>query len=210
MPDKAVQERIEGLIAEVNEVAFHADISRQTAWLTAAQNAVQLVCTSSSNPYREHAQRIFDRSRSSVLIDRLVSDMAAMLKRVLRDIEDGLLTTIENRAIAVTFDDFLGHGAEYLKYGRKDPAAVIAGIVFEDTIRRICRVLGVTENGVALDTLITELTKQNVLTALKAKRARAAAGLRTSAAHARWEEIELGDVGPVIELTRELIAANLG
>jgi hypothetical protein len=48
-----------------------------------------------------------------------------------------------------------------------------------------------------------------VLTGHKAKRARAAAGLRTSAAHARIEEIEIGDVNPVIELTRELIAAYL-
>jgi hypothetical protein len=47
-------------------------------------------------------------------------------------------------------------------------------------------------------------------TALKAKRARAAAGLRTSAAHARWEEFEIGDVIPVIEFTKELIAAHLG
>ena len=77
-------------------------------------------------------------------------------------------------------------------------------------MRRICRVLGVPENGVALDTLISELTKQNVMTELKAKRARAAAGLRTSAAHARWEEIQLSDVNPVIEFTRELMAAQLG
>ena len=35
------------------------------------------------------------------------------------------------------------------------------------------------------------------------------AGLRTSAAHARWEEIGLGDVAPVIELTKELIGAHL-
>jgi hypothetical protein len=40
--------------------------------------------------------------------------------------------------------------------------------------------------------------------------AHAAARLRTSAAHARWEEIALGDVGPVIELTKELIGAHLG
>jgi hypothetical protein len=68
----------------------------------------------------------------------------------------------------------------------------------------ICRVLGVTENGVALDTLISELAKQGIVTTLKAKRSRAAAGLRTFAAHARWEEIDLGDVAPVIELTRNL------
>jgi hypothetical protein len=33
--------------------------------------------------------------------------------------------------------------------------------------------------------------------------------LRTSAAHAGWEQIELGDVQPVIEFTRELMAAHL-
>ena len=81
--------------------------------------------------------------------------------------------------------------------------------MFEDTIRRICRVLEIPEKGVALDTLISELAKRDILTALKAKRARAAAGLRTSAAHARWEEIQLGDVKPVIEFTRELMAAHL-
>jgi hypothetical protein len=57
--------------------------------------------------------------------------------------------------------------------------------------------------------LITELVRQDVLSDLKAKRARAAAGLRTSAAHARWEEFELNDVKPVIELTRELVEAHL-
>ena len=38
------------------------------------------------------------------------------------------------------FDDFLDHGEAYLKAGRKDPAGVIAGVVLEDTIRRICRI----------------------------------------------------------------------
>jgi hypothetical protein len=31
-----------------------------------------------------------------------------------------------------------------------------------------------------------------------------------SAAHARWDEIDLADVVPVIELTSELIAAHFG
>jgi hypothetical protein len=182
--------------------------SDQIAWLIAAQSAIQLVCPSSSSPYHAHARRLMDQSRN--LIYETMLDMTALLKRLLEEIDRGLLTTIENHAIAVTFDDFLDHGAEYLKHGRKDEAAVITGIVFEDTIRRICRVLGVPEDGVALDTLITELTKREVLTALKAKRARAAAGLRTSAAHARWEEIQLSDVKPVIEFTRELMAEHLG
>ena len=171
-----------------------------------AQHAVQLVCPSITNAYNLQANRIvidpiFQGSR--------VEQMSALLLRLWREIEGGFLTTVENHAIAVTFDDFLDHGAEYLKQGRTDEAAVIAGIVFEDTIRRICRTMEIDEKGVRLDALITELTKRDVLTALKAKRARAAAGLRTSAAHARWDEIQLSDVNPVIEFTRELMAAHL-
>lgn len=135
--------------------------------------------------------------------------MHATLIRLLEDIELGLLASIENSAIAVTFDKFLDHGMEYLNQGRKNEAAVIAGIVFEDTVRRLCRTRTINENGIKLDTLITQLVNANVLTALKAKRARAAAALRTSAAHARWDEFTLEDVRPAIEMTREVIASHL-
>jgi hypothetical protein len=211
---KAVKERIGELIAQASNLPQDNPIHRnQIAWLIAAQNVVQLACPSSDNPYHSSGQKLIDRALVLAgATGPAVTRMTAVLMRLLEDIERGLLTTVENDAIAVTFDDFLDHGAEYLKYDRKNEAAVIAGIVFEDTIRRICRVLGVPERGVALDTLISELAKRDppVLTVLKAKRARAAAGLRTSAAHARWEEIALGDVGPVIELTKELIGAHLG
>jgi hypothetical protein len=178
LPDsKAVKERIEELIAQApGLLPGYDDYHRQLAWLTSAQYAVQLVCSSSTNPYFKAAQDHVTRGISN---DREeVPGMAALMTRLLEEIDRGLLTTIENHAIAATFDDFLDHGAEYLKHGRKNEAAVIAGIVFEDTIRPICRVLRVTENADALDALISELAKQHppVLTTLKAKRARAAAG----------------------------------
>ncbi len=200
---KAVKERIEELIAQ----AFMAFDRERRAWFAAAQHVVELVCPSANNAYRVTSRQI--AAEADLMPDPCVDEMISLMKRLLEEIDGGLLTTIENHTIAVTFDDFLDHGAEYLKRGQKDEAAVIAGIVFEDTVRRICRVLGVSEDGVALDALISELTKQNVLTALKAKRARAAAGLRTSAAHARWGEIQLSDVKPVIEFTRELMGAHL-
>lgn len=202
-----VKERIEQLIGQVPDL-LRSNGYQKKAWLIAAQHAVQAACPASNNPYHKDATGIIARAVIP-LPAHLVDQMAALMTQLREEIELGLLTTIENHAIAVTFDDFLDHGAEYLKQGQKNEAAVIAGIVFEDTIRRICRVLGIPEKKVALDTLISDLAKQDVLTALKAKRARAAAGLRTSAAHARWEEIALGDVGPVIELTKELIEAHL-
>jgi hypothetical protein len=181
---KAVKERIEELVAQAPQLTD--PIPQRRAWLIAAQNAIQLVCPSDGNPYCAFGQELV--RQPDIDLNGLyaygaadnVCKMAAMLERLLEEIDGGLLTSIENHAIAGTFDDFLDHGDEYLKHNRKNEAGVIAGIVFEDTIRRICRILSVTESGVALDTLITELNKQGVLTALKTKRARAAAGLRTS------------------------------
>src|ERR1700730_9877523 len=118
------------------------------------------------------------------LPEPLVSEMAALLGHLLEEIKGGLLTTVENRAIAATFDDFLDHGSEYLRHGRKNEAGVIAGIVFEDTIRRICRTLDIGENGVALETLIAELAKRDVLTALKGK-ARSGCGWTSDISGAR-------------------------
>jgi hypothetical protein len=212
--NEAVKERIEQLLGQARGVfafgLYGEEAPNQRGWLTGAYSAIQTVCPSETNPYHLHARSIIGRMEAGVLPKALAHEMAALLDHLLAEIKGGLLTTVENRAIAATFDDFLDHGAEYLKYDRKNEAAVIAGIVFEDTIRRICRVLGVTENGIALDTLISELAKKGTLTALKAKHARFAAGLRTSAAHARWEEIQLSDVKPVIDFTRELMAEHLG
>src|ERR1700736_4140280 len=156
MPDdNAVKARIEQLIAEVSEV-LRSDGYRQRAWLIAAQRAVGLVCPSGIDPYHVDADQIVV-SAALPMPSHLVHQMAALMARLREEIELGLLTTIENRATAVTFDDFLDHGAEYLQHNRKNEAGVIAGIVFEDTIRRICRVSEILEKGVNLNTLISQL-----------------------------------------------------
>src|SRR3984893_17692341 len=183
MPDsKAVKERIEQLIAQVPEI-IASDGYRQRAWLIAAQRVVRLVCPSTSDPYHLDAHPIVV-SAALPMPSHLVHQMAALMTRLREEIELGLLTTIENRAIAATFDDFLDHGAEYLQHNRKNEAGIIAGIVFEDTIRRICPTLDIGENGVALETLIAELAKRDVLTALKGK-ARSGSGWTSDISGAR-------------------------
>jgi hypothetical protein len=94
--------------------------------------AVELVCPSATSTYHVHSRRI--TANAGQIAGPCVAEIYSMMGRLLEEIGGGLLTTIENHAIAVTFDDFLDRGAEYLKDGRKDEAAVIAGIVFEDTL----------------------------------------------------------------------------
>ncbi len=135
--------------------------------------------------------------------------MAALLKGLVSDAKAGLISSIADHARAETFDDFLDHADFYANEGRKNEAGIIAGVVFEDSLRRFCRKLGEPEKGMKLDDLITTLTKRGELTAVKAKRARVAAHVRTKASHAQWEEFELNDVEAATEFAREFIASKL-
>lgn len=122
----------------------------------------------------------------------------------------GLLSSIENQTKASVFDDFLDHAKEYLRRKHKNEAGVIAGVVFEDTLRNIYRkMIDSAEKGKTLETLIVDLVHEEILTQTKAKRARVAAHVRTKATHAQWDEFDLKDVDTTIDFTEELILKYL-
>ena len=77
-------------------------------------------------------------------------------------------------------------------------AGVIAGVVFEDTIRRIYRDKIADDKDKNLDTLISALSTQNVITGQQSKQARVAAHVRTKATHAQWDEFDLAGVEATI------------
>lgn len=143
------------------------------------------------------------------MIHEGVAELGAVLRNLLWDADAGLLASVADQARAETFDDFLDHAEAYIAASRKNEAGVIAGVVFEDSLRRICRKLSIPEKDVKLDLLISELSSKGKLTAVKAKRARVAAHVRTKASHAQWHEFEISDVEATIALTRELIASSL-
>ena len=70
------------------------------------------------------------------------------------DLDAGLIADFGNKVRAETFDDFLDHADAYYQEGSKQVAGVLAGVVFEDTIRRICRDKNVTDKGEDLEQLI--------------------------------------------------------
>ena len=179
-----------------------------SAWLTAAQNLVHLICTDSNAPYRSKADRVA-LGDHGYMIHEGVGELAAVLKALQNDADLGLLASVADRARAETFDDFLDHADVYLKDSRKNEAGVIAGVVFEDTVRRVCRKSMIEEKGKRTDELISALSSQGQLSAIKAKRARVAAHVRTKATHAQWDEYEIADVRATIEFTRELIVSKL-
>ena len=193
---------------ENGQVRGEAHLQDCVAWRTSAQNIVHLVVTNSSNPYRMSVDKICGSNRG-YCTQESVGEVTVILKSLLEDIDLGLLASIEDQTRAAVFDDFLDHAKGYSREKRKNEAGVIAGVVFEDSLRSICRKAGITEQGRKLDTLIDDLVKAGTLTQVKAKRAKVAAHVRTKATHAQWDEFELGDVDTTIVFTEELIINHL-
>ncbi|MEW5980809.1 MAG: hypothetical protein AB1806_00395 [Acidobacteriota bacterium] len=215
--EEVVRQRIAQLLAESGRLAVGDQYGQCTdqhqqaacsAWLTAAQNTVHFVCPSPEAPYRQKADRIATADHAFE-VNHAVGELAAVLQALAADADAGLLASVADRARAETLDDFLDHADAYLEASRKNEAGVIAGVVFEDVLRRACRKAGLIEKDRKLDGLISELASRGDLSAVKAKRARAAADVRTKATHAQWDEFEVEDVRAAIDLTRELIISRL-
>jgi hypothetical protein len=211
--DEAIKKRMISLITDAavlrqaNEYgAAGSDLQKQKckAWIVAASNIIKSIYPDQNNSYHIFAQRII-KDDYGYTIPQEVGSIAETLTQIYEDMELGLVKSIFNRVRAEVFDDFLDHAKEYIKTNSKNEAGVISGVVFEDTIRRISRDNSITEKDVKLDDVISTLTKANIITQIKAKRARAAAHVRTKATHAQWDEYEIEDVKATIEFTEELI-----
>jgi hypothetical protein len=126
-------------------------------WITEALNVIQLAIPSPNNPYRAR----INGSRGGGAVQR-VAVIAQMLRALLPDIDAGLLGNLGNKIRAETFDEFLDHAETYLQAGRKMEASVIAGVVFEDTIRRIYRDKVTNDKGRQLEDVINALAKQDI------------------------------------------------
>jgi len=212
-----VKERIRKLIQEAQTLRYgneHGQVRSEqhkqqcAGWIASALNVVQLVAFDPDNAYRKRAEEIAGR-RVGYSIQTHVGEFGALLESLIHDIDLGLLASVADRARAETFDNFLDHAKAYFGEGKKQESGVIAGVVFEDSMRRVCRKNGIDEVGQNLDSLISELVKKNIISETKAKRARVAAHVRTKATHAQWEEFDEKDVGVTIDFTEELILDQL-
>ena len=143
------------------------------------------------------------------MIHNHVGELAAVLIALQNDADLGLLASVADRTRAETFDNFLDHSDAYLRKNRKNESGVIAGVVFEHSLRRICRKNQVMEKGLRVDKLISDLSSKGLISGVQAKRARVAAHVRTKATHAQWDEFEAEDVQATIRFTWELIESKL-
>ena len=215
MIEVEIRKKIENLIARAR--AFELipggtardtrELSLCEAWLTEALNVVEVAVPRTTNAYRRRIETLAKASHGAA---QAVLSIARILDALLVDLQAGLLGDLGNSITAEAFDDFLDHAEAYLHGGRKMEAGVIAGVVFEDTIRRIYRNQDADDKGQKLEDLINFLARQNVITGQQSKQAKVASHVRTKATHAQWEEFDSQGVADTIQITRLFLRDHLG
>lgn len=175
------------------------------AWLVAVQSTLHSLFGNIDHPYRSNIVSISDQDEDLELLVR-VGKVSAILEHLISDLEDDLIFSIESRTRATVFEEFLEESKSYVESQHHREAGVLAAMVFEDALRSLARKHGISCENIRTDEVISQMTKEGVLSTVKAKRARTSAGVRNKALHAQWEEIDLGDVKTLIVFTEELIS----
>jgi hypothetical protein len=218
---QSLKDRFRGLVEEATRLlsdsrrgdSMHTDEAYENecrGWMVSAEHAVELVCRNSANTYLNRTREICGvKLHSFDQWSNYIAPLNEIIKRLLVDIDAGLIASIANSASAETLDNLLDQAQEYHVKSHTEGAGILSTAVFEDTVRRIARVHNIHDAGAKMDSIITDLDKKGVITPILAKRCRAAAGVRNAALHAQWNAVKLDDVDSVIRLTRQLLSDHL-
>jgi len=143
-----------------------------------------------------------------------VSQLAGIAKALQHQLRAGLFANVRGLLQAEIFDDFLEMAEHLLAAGYKDPAAVLAGAVLEDALRKrtVREGLPTTDpkgKNLTAEPLNVALAKAGIYNALIQKSVTAWADLRNKAAHARWGEYDAGHVEQMLAGVRKFCADYL-
>jgi hypothetical protein len=129
-----------------------------------------------------------------------------VLKAAKDDYENGYLFDTRVLIEAEVFDDFLEQAEHLLKQGYFAPAAIIAGCVLEDGLRKLClRNSLVLPAKATIEPMNVELAKAGIYNKLVQKKVTALADLRNKAAHGEWTEFNEKDVEDTIRDVRRFM-----
>jgi hypothetical protein len=139
-----------------------------------------------------------------------LSGVAAALRD---DYAAGYLTTVQELVHGELFEDFLEMAEELLNKGYVSAAAVLAGSVLEEHVRKLAGKVGIALRNakggpVSADTLAVELVKKAAITESERKILVGWYGQRTDAAHGRPEKLIDTEVQKLPASIREFMARH--
>jgi hypothetical protein len=181
------------------------DLQGGQQWATSTGHLLDSLFGSDSEYYR--------RFKEAFKHPGYESDMKrgmAVLRAAWNDYSKGYLIEASSLIRAEVFDDFLEQAQHLFDQGYYQPAAVLAGGVLEDSLRKLS-----DRNNIKLptkpklDSMNAELAKKGVYNVLVQKRVTWLADIRNKAAHGLWSEFTVKDVETMLRQVRDFVTDYL-
>jgi hypothetical protein len=184
---------------------FTIDDDLLVNWTVKARSLLVTACGKDSEHYQQFVKT--QEPRAYRTNHEALKELGAILNAAKEDFEGGYLTSIRNLVQAEVYDSELEQARELLSRGYKVPAAVIAGVVLETTLRQLC-----VDHGLPigkLDRMNADLAKTGLYNSLVQKRITALADLRNKAAHGHSDQFTEPDVTELINYVEGFVGDRL-
>lgn len=225
--DSQIRKRFEELEEEAEQLVEMAKEEDAIYWIGATSytsdfvrlqvNFVSLIQLLSTK--RNSFSDLIKRANSLAPHDPKV--LLGLISGLRGDYESGMLRSITEMIEANITGDYLEQAEQLLKGNRQGqyshiPAAVLAGAVLEDGLRRLCArqspSISVKKPGGSykmLNALIDDLKNAGLFSELKAKQLRAWADIRNAAAHGQFDDFARADVEQMLASIENFLADYL-
>lgn len=217
-PTDSIMQQVDALLGSVRDLeqtSQYDDISdHPTSKLMHARSRLAAALerfAPQGSEYREALSRVNEEYGSAH--NFAVLELAGVLSALRDDYADGYLRTVEQLVHADLFADFLEMAKELLDKGFKDPAAVLAGSVLEEHLRKLAQERGLgTMNAqgepLSASRLNDDLKAHGTYDALEHKQVTAWQALRNDAAHGDYGNYDHKQVAALIQGVRDFMVRH--
>ncbi len=174
-------------------------------WKVKARSLLSKACGTESEHYKEFSDN--DETGAYGTFLETLQRLRAIFLAAKEDYEGGYLRTTRSLIQAEVFDSELEQAQSLLVAGYKSPAAVVAGVVLETTLRELCDQQSIPHS--KLDKMNADLAKAGIYNKLQQKQITALADIRNSAAHGKTSEFSDQDVKNMIRDVERFVVEQL-
>jgi hypothetical protein len=209
-------ERLRSLIEEAYEVATldkatssgyairGKDRVALQSWMTKVDNIIEVIFGAQSSYFRR-----FRKVRGGIVsTSGDIYDIAGFLGGALDDLENGFLKSQELLMVGEIFETVLDEEKYLNKFGFKDPAAVLARVVLEDSLKRLARESGL-DASLKSSHINDELRKAGRYPQPQWRLIQAWLDVGNAAAHGKFEDYKDDDVEAMIDGVDRFVAIEL-
>lgn len=181
------------------------DSNMFTGWKIKARHLIAMVCGEKSTHYTEFLDKENGGFYSTNYADML--QLKAVFEATREDFEGGYLNSVRSLVQAEVFSNELEQAHELFRSGYHVPAAVVAGVVLETTLRQLCEDAEIAPGN--LNKMNADLSKAGVYNLLVQKRITALADIRNNAAHGNPDKFTIDDVRDMIIKVEEFVTEHV-